>query len=131
MGLSLNTRVAHETPLLLKLHWLLVCFQVQFKGCLSTLKPFITWVQVTRETVSKELAVPLALAGMLQTPSVREFWLAVSRRRAFSARAPILWNIVPPEMRSILIFLTFQKCLKTYFCQLAWGPDGVFHSGGG
>lgn len=42
---------------------------------------------------------PNGKEGMLWMPSVKEFQLAESRRRAFSALAPALWNIFPSEVR--------------------------------
>lgn len=52
-------------------------------------------------------------------PSVKEFWLVGSRRRAFFAMATALWNICPPPgLRLAFTFLTFKS-----HCQMAWGPS--------
>lgn len=37
--------------------------------------------------------------GMLQMSLAIEFWLAGSRKRAFSVFVPALWNILSPEVR--------------------------------
>lgn len=56
--------------------------------------------------------------GLLQIPPAKEFWLLRSRRRAFSAVAPTLWNIPSSEVRSAPTLLIFQKSLKTWICWL-------------
>lgn len=43
--------------------------------------------------------------GMLWVLSAKEHWLAGTRRWAFSAVAPTLWNIVPSEIRMTLTLL--------------------------
>lgn len=45
-------------------------------------------------------------------------------RRAFSAVAPALWNILLLGVRLAPTLLTFQKILKTWLCLLAWGFSG-------
>lgn len=64
--------------------------------------------------------------GMLQMSPVKEFQLAESRKGGFSAIAPALWNILPPEPKWTPILLTFQKssrldsinCRKGLKCSL-------------
>lgn len=46
--------------------------------------------------------------GPLQILLIEEVWLMQSRRRAFSAVAPTLWNIMLPEVRGETLS-TFQK----------------------
>lgn len=38
--------------------------------------------------------------------------------------APILWNILPLEVRSASAFMAFWKGLKTWLCWLVWPPQG-------
>lgn len=67
--------------------------------------------------------------GVLQTMSVKEFWLA---KRAFSAIASALWNILPPEMRCAPILLAFHKGVKSWFCSLVGeGHKGPYNCGTG
>ncbi|KAM6427292.1 large ribosomal subunit protein eL42 isoform 1-T1 [Liasis olivaceus] len=51
--------------------------------------------------------------GMFRTPSVKELRLAGSRRWAFSAVAPALWDILPPEVNVPKTRRTYcKKCGK-------------------
>lgn len=73
--------------------------------------------------------------GMLQIQSVKEFQLVRYRRRAFSAVAPSLWNIVPPPpsppppVRSAPNLLVFWTGLKSWLYQVSCGPKGWCHYG--
>lgn len=51
-------------------------------------------------------APPALAEGMLQYLSFKEFQLESSKRRAFSAIIPVLWNILPPRVSSATILLT-------------------------
>lgn len=55
--------------------------------------------------------------------AVKQFWLARSMRRAFSAMAPALRNILPPKVRLAPTLLTFHKSLKTYD-PMTYDPNG-------
>ncbi|KAM6466454.1 uncharacterized protein PHA67_012250 [Liasis olivaceus] len=124
-------KMEHAPPLLRELlwvpelHWDLVCFWIQFKVLAITFKALhgmgpgylrdhLTPITSTQPTQSGR-------EGMLQTLSARECWLARPRRRAFSAIVPALWNILPQEVWRAPTLPAFQKGLKTWLCQCAWG----------
>lgn len=44
--------------------------------------------------------------GLLWTPSTKKFHLSGSRRRAFSAVAPVSWNLLAPDLRSPPLWLS-------------------------
>lgn len=50
--------------------------------------------------------------GMLQVLSAKAIHLTGSQRLAFSAVEPILWNMIPPEVRLTPTLLSFQKSLN-------------------
>lgn len=64
--------------------------------------------------------------GTLWTPLAKEFGLAGSKRKTFSAVVPEPWNIVPAEVRSVPTFLAFKKGSAN------WPdvPTGASHFGG-
>lgn len=61
-------------------------------------------------------------------PSVKELQLSGSRR-AFSAAAPALWNIVASRIRSGPNLLSFHKSLTTELCRLARESNGAVQLG--
>lgn len=52
-------------------------------------------------------------------------WLVGPRRNAFSITMPILWNIIPLEIKLALTVLAICKALKPWFCVMAWAPKNV------
>lgn len=104
--------------------WLL---QLPYLGHLyqtfNTLKSYIVWIQGTWGTISPQY-YPHQQREHVRISSAKEFWLVGFRRKAFSTMAPALWNILPYEMRLAPSLLMFQKSLKTWFCQMAWGLNG-------
>lgn len=110
----------HVTPLLPELHWLQVCFQVQFKVPVITFKALfglgsgylrdcLLLVIFTRQIQSN-------MSGMLWVLSAKEHWLAGTRRWVFSAVTPTLWNIVPSEIRMTLTLLVLHNGMKIRLC---------------
>ena len=127
-------RRAHITPLLCELHWLPVCFWVQFKVLVITFKA----LHGMGPGYLKDRLVPIRSTcptqackeGMLRTRSTKEFHLVGSWRRAFSAVAPALWNILLPKVRQAPSLLDFRRQLKTWPCHHAWGENESSHSWG-
>lgn len=58
-------------------------------------------------------------------------WILAGRfqEKGFSAVAPTFWNIMSLKVRCAQNFLGFWKSLKTWLCQMVWGPSGVPHVG--
>ena len=111
----------HITPVLATLHWLPVCFRVDFKILLLTYKalnnmapPYLT-----------ELLEPHIPGRLLR--SANQALLVVPRTnrvtkgdRAFAARAPRLWNNLPLEIRIAGSLAVFKTKLKTHFYREAF-----------
>lgn len=121
--------LSHVTSLLCKLYFFPVCFWVQFKVLVVTFKALlgVGWgylpglfpVVFTPPTQSSR-------RNILKVLSADESQLAGPRRGAFSTVAPTIWNIINPEIRSlVLTMLAFCKDLITWFCAQAWGPGCV------
>lgn len=89
----------HITPILSSLHWLPVCFRIDFKILLTTFialqglaPPYILDLLTPYEPMR-----PLRSSGkgLLNVPVTR---LRKKGDRAFSARAPRLWNSLPRKL---------------------------------
>lgn len=117
-------RRARVTPLL---HRLPVCFWVQFRMLINTFKALhgIGPGSLGNHLTPMGLAHPTCTnkGGILPIWLVKEFWLAGSSRRVFSAGIPALWNILTSEARLASSLLTFHKSLKIWLCQMAWTPN--------
>ena len=114
---KLSKRFDHITPILFKLHWLLLNY------CLHYFQNFTLSLQM-----SKWLMAPTYLSELLRYTygprllrSSSQNFLAVPRTRlktygdrAFSAAAPRLWNQLPPERRGVTSVDQFRTQLKTY-----------------
>ncbi|KAF7246206.1 NIPA-like protein 2 [Varanus komodoensis] len=116
-------RYAHMTPVLRQLHWLPIEVRAQFKVLVITYKAL--GPGYLKESLRPYMpARPLRSAGeaLLQEHSVKEFRSLGTQRRAFSAVAPNLWNVLPRESLLlgvllaiagnflISISLNLQKC---------------------
>lgn len=103
-------RMAHVTPLLCKLHWLLVCFLVQLKMLALTSKIPQAWTQVTWGTDFPQLHISVP-SGLVGEACYGYCGYCLLRRKAFSALAPVLWNVNLPEVILAPILLAFMKSL--------------------
>lgn len=92
------------TLLLCKLHWLSVCFQVQFK-CWCWLGYFRDHLS----PISSACPTTTSRESMLWVSLSRELHLAGLRQWVFSAVAPMLWNISPPKLRLALSLLKIPQ----------------------
>lgn len=107
-------RMAQVTLLLWRLHWLPVCFLVQFKVLVIMFKALYGTGPWVPERLSHPNGIGLPCTHAWQNGHgvgllIKEFWLVRSRRKAISALAPIFWNIIPT--------------LLLVFCRANW-PDG-------
>ena len=115
----------HITPVLASLHWLPVCFRIDFKILLITFKA----LHDLAPAYISELLVPYVPSHSLRSSGSRLLFLPVSRLitkgdRAFSIRAPKLWNDLPEEIRLTESLPIFKSLLKTHFYQRAY-PDFI------
>ncbi|KAF7237653.1 Signal peptide, CUB and EGF-like domain-containing protein 1 [Varanus komodoensis] len=106
------------TPVLRQLHWLSIEVQTQFNVLVMTCKalnglgPGYLKERLRPYTPTH----PLRTAGeaLLREPSVKEIRRVDTRRRAFSAVAPNLWNALSREVRLALSLFVFQRQAKTF-----------------
>ncbi|KAJ7987687.1 hypothetical protein DPEC_G00329060 [Dallia pectoralis] len=120
--LTRTKKFDHITPVLASLHWLPVKARADFKVLLLTYKalhqlaptylaelvqPYIP----TRNLRSKD-------AGLLIVPKISK---QTAGGRAFSYRAPLLWNELPIWVRNVDSVQTFKSQLKTYLFSKVYG----------
>ena len=113
-NLTRTKKFDHITPVLASLHWLPVKARADFKVLLLTYKalhglapnlsdlvlPYIP----TRTLRSQD-------AGLLTVPRISK---QTAGGRAFSYRAPFLWNGLPIHVRDADSVSTFKSLLKTH-----------------
>ena len=117
----------HISPILAALHWLPICFRIDFKVLMITYKalnglgprylaerllpPRST--QVTRQSQERRLR------GLMPREAEKER----TRNWAFLAEAPRLWNNLPPEIRAAPSLGIFKKQLKTLMYRQAFPTE--------
>ena len=112
---TLYKRFDHITPIMFKLHWLLLNYRIHFKillsvyKCLNGLAP-IYLSELLRYSNSPRL-LRSSSQNFLALPRSR---LKTYGDRTFSVVAPKLWNQLPPELRGVTSVDQFRKHLKTY-----------------
>ena len=107
-------RFEHITPVLASLHWLPITFRVDFKVLLITFKA----LNGLAPPYLKELLHPYIPAqtllsknaGLLIVPRVGKCTVG---GRAFSYRAPLLWNDLPIDIRGADSLSIFKSRLKS------------------
>ena len=116
-------RFCHITPLLKKLHWLLVKDRISFKTLLLTFIAihFSNPPYLKSQLTIKNHMRPLRDQDHLQLEVPRSHSARMGDR-AFSIAAPALWNMLPFEIRSVSTVNEFKKLLKTHlysarYCQ--------------
>ncbi len=111
----------HISPILASLHWLPVKSRIEFKILLLTYKA----LNGQAPSYLKELIVPYyptrtlrsQNAGLLEVPRVSKSRMGA---RAFSYRAPLLWNQIPVSVRGADTLSTFKSRLKTFLFDKAY-----------
>lgn len=119
-----TSRREHITPVLSSLHWLPVCFRIDFKLLLFV---FYAINGLAPSYLSEILTIrdhgrALRSSGqlLLEVPSSRyKQW----GDRSFAVAAPRLWNRLPPDIRTITDLSLFKSKLKTHFFRLAFNSD--------
>ena len=96
----------HITPLLRELHWLPVCYRIEYKISLLTFKVLHDMApDYLRQSISVlppskyDLRRNHDSGILLATPKARK--KITSGDRSFSCTGPRLWNLLPSTMRSI------------------------------
>ena len=105
------------TPLLHELHWLPVCYRIEYKILLLTFNVLHDMApDYLRQSISVlppskyDLRRNHDSGILLATPKFRKN--ITLRDRSFSCAAPILWNLLPSTMRSISSLNLFKNGLK-------------------
>lgn len=113
--LTKTSKFCHITPVLASLHWLPIQARADFKVLLLTFKalnglaPLYLSQLLTPYTPSR----PLRSLGLnlLVIPPINK---KSAGGRAFSYRAPLLWNALPQNIRSTSSITIFKSRLKTH-----------------
>ncbi|XP_073424131.1 uncharacterized protein [Dendrobates tinctorius] len=117
----LGNRYSDASALRQSLHWLPVHYRIQFKVLVLTHKalhsaapPYISsLITVYRPSRSLRSANDFRLTSALIRTSH-------SRLQDFSRAAPILWNALPQEIRTIHNLHSFRRSLKTHLFRAAY-----------
>ena len=114
-------RIDHITPVLAALHWLPVCFRIDFKILLLVFKA----LNGLAPAYICELLVPYEPDRCLRSSSgallkVPKSHLVTRGDRAFAVRAPQLWNSLPGDLRQANSVSSFKSLLKTHFYRMAF-----------
>ena len=105
----------HVTPVLIKLHWLPVCFRIMFKILLMVYKclhdmapPYLANVIKPRKT-SRSLR-----STTMEYLEEQRSRLVTYGDRSFSVAGPKLWNNLPLKIRKSSSIQSFKKELKSH-----------------
>ncbi|KAF7248129.1 putative uncharacterized transposon-derived protein F52C9.6 [Varanus komodoensis] len=106
-------RYAHMTPVLHQLHWLPIEARAQFKVLIMTYKALNGlgpgYLHERLRPYMPDRPLRSAGESLLREPSMKEIRRVSTRRRAFSAVAPNLWNSLPKEVRLAPSLLVFRR----------------------
>ena len=106
---------SHITPILATLHWLPVSYRIDFKILLITFKAFYgmapSYIVDLLKPYTPERNLRSADKALLDPPNTN---FVTRGDRAFSARAPLLWNELPIGLRLAESVPSFKSLLKTH-----------------
>ena len=111
----------HITPVLKSLHWLPVCFRIDFKvllvvyKCLNGLGPSYLSDLLLNYEPSRTLRS--SGTGLLVVPKVKT---KTYGEASFHYYGPRLWNSLPEDLRAAETVDVFKKRLKTFLFNLAF-----------
>ena len=115
----------HITPLLRELHWLPVCYRIEYKIILLTFKVLHGMApDYLRHLISVLPPSRYNLRGnddcaaLLTFPKIRTKKTLADR--SFSCATPRLWNLLPTTIRSISSLDIFKIRLKTFLFNRAF-----------
>ncbi|KAL6458614.1 hypothetical protein MHYP_G00320860 [Metynnis hypsauchen] len=112
----------HISPVLSALHWLPVKFRIDYKILLLTYKALHGLAPEYLRDLISYYEPPRLLrsqgAGFLVVPKIQR---SSAGGRAFSYKAPQLWNNLPDNVRDSDTVSIFKSRLKTYLFSLAFG----------
>ena len=116
----------HISPTLAMLHWLPICFRIDFKVLMLTYKALNS---LGPRNLAERLLPPRSTRitctsqeVRLRSLTPREARKERTRNQAFSAVAPRLWNNLPPAICAAPTLGTFKRQLKTWLFRQAFPP---------
>ena len=119
--LNKTSRYEHITPVLASLHWLPICWRIDFKLLLVTFKALHGlspgYIFDMLVPYSPTRALRSAGKGLLTIPESR---LATKGDRSFSVLAPKLWNALPEQIRLADTVPSCKSLLKTHLYRKAF-----------
>ena len=119
--LTNTRRREHITPILADLHWLPVSFRVDFKILLMTFKGLKglapSYISAMLEPYKPNRTLRSANKALLVPYGAN---LVTMGGRAFAARAPMLWNALPLNVRLAQSLSSFKSLLKTHLYNKAF-----------
>ena len=114
----------HISLTLANLHWLLVCFLINFKVMMITFKalnglgpPYLSECLLPARSVRNTCS---SQAGRLRALIPKEAQRERKRNWTFSAVTPCLWNNLPIEIRLAPLLDGFKTALKTWLFHQAF-----------
>ena len=119
--LTKTRRRAHITPVLKSLHWLPVCFRIDFKVLLMVFK----CLRGLGPSYLSELLLPYVPSRTLRSSGTGLLIVPKARTRtygeaAFQHYGPRLWNSLPEDLRAAENVNIFKSRLKTHLFNLAF-----------
>ena len=115
-------RFCHITPIMRDLHWLPIRARINFKVLLLTFKALYGLAPQYLQSLISVKTSCYNLRGsntlLLAMPSVKS--KVTLGDRAFAIAAPLLWNSLPSELRSITCVTSFKAHLKTFLFRNAY-----------
>ncbi|XP_074533220.1 uncharacterized protein LOC141796151 [Halichoeres trimaculatus] len=119
--LTKTRRRAHITPVLKSLHWLPVCFRIDFKVLLMVFK----CLRGLGPSYLSELLLPYEPSRTLRSSGTGLLIIPKARTRtygeaSFQHYGPRLWNSLPEDLRAAENVHIFKSRLKTHLFNLAF-----------
>ena len=117
----------HITPVLAALHWLPVSFRINFKILLLTFKALngLAPSYLSEMVKPYEPSRTLRSSGRGLLKEHDKATLVTRGDRAFSVKAPKLWNSLPEELRLTKSLTSFKSLLKTHFYKMAFASSSL------
>ncbi|XP_066523483.1 uncharacterized protein [Hoplias malabaricus] len=120
--LTKTRKFEHISPVLSSLHWLPVKFRIDYKILLLTYKALHglapEYLQDTISYYEPPRSLRSQNTGFLIVPRIQK---ASAGGRAFSYKAPRLWNDLPENVRDSDTVAIFKSRLKTHLFSLSFG----------
>lgn len=122
--LTQTRKYEHITPVLMDLHWLPVSERIDFKVLCITFKALHGLVPLyLQETLTVYTPTRLLRSSNKRLLVVPKYRLKTYGMRAFSVMAPLLWNKLPENIRTIDSLDNFKSSIKTFLFKRAYALE--------